>query len=361
MIYDQYNEPPFIIFYQYVDDNNTYGAAVQLEQQALLADFMQRLGGLAPHAIIEDNDGNVIMGQADSGETTISVPFPRTLGYLRVGLLNTVIDRRLEGLSDQWLTPLVITLFCMVIGFAALLAQTRANRQQQRLATRQREFTTRVTHELKTPLAGIRLMAENLMAGSFKDQAQAKDMAQRIVNESDRLTDRVEDILALSKSRDIPKPMNFDPEEPVMDAIMDWSPRMEANQVDFSADLELTGEVHGDVKSMRDAIACLLDNAFKYRREDLESPSVLLRLYEEDQWVVIDVSDNGIGVPRDERKVIFDRFARIEGPNRGRAGGHGLGLAQVNEIVAAHRGTVECRDGFDGGARFVIMLPKVRS
>jgi signal transduction histidine kinase len=361
MIFDQYNEPPFIIFYQFVNADNPYGAALQLEQQGLLADFMERLGGLGPYAVIEDSDGNVVMGQANPGEVTISVPFPRTLSYLRVGLLDTVIDRRLEGLSDQWLTPLVITFFCMIIGFAALSAQTRASRQQQRLLTRQREFTTRVTHELKTPLAGIRLMAENLMAGSFKDEAQARDMAKRIVNESDRLTDRVDNILALSRSRDIPKPKNFDPEEPVMDAIMDWSPRMEANQIDFSADLELTGEVHGDVQSLRDAIACLLDNAIKYRREEAESSKVLLRLYEDEKWVVIDVSDNGIGVPDDQRTVIFDKFARIEGPNRGRAGGHGLGLAQVQEIVSAHKGKVECTDGFDGGARFVILLPKAKT
>jgi signal transduction histidine kinase len=361
MIYDQYNEPPFIIFYQYVTGENTFGAAVQLEQQELLGDFMERLGALSPYAVIEDSDGRLVMGQGGTDEVTISVPFPRTLSYLRVGLLNSVIDRKLEGLSDQWLTPLVITLLCMIIGFAALSAQTRANSQQQQFVARQREFTTRVTHELKTPLAGIRLMAENLMEGSFKDAAQAQDMAKRIVNESDRLTDRVEEILALSKSRTIPKPKRLDPEEPVMDAIMHWSPRMEANSVDFSADLELTGEVFGDVLSLRDAIACLLDNAIKYRREDISDSRVLLRLYEDEHMVIIEVSDNGIGVPADQREIIFDRFARVEGPNRGRSGGHGLGLAQVEEIVRAHNGQVQCSDGIDGGSCFTIRLPKVSS
>lgn len=360
MIYDQYNEPPFIVFYQYIKGEITFGAAVQLKQQELLSDFMQRLGALGPYAVIEDSEGRPVMGQGGSEEVTISVPFPRTLSYLRVGLLNSVIDRKLEGLSDQWLTPLVITLVCMIIGFAALSAQTKANRQQQQLVARQREFTTRVTHELKTPLAGIRLMAENLMEGSFKDAAHAQDMANRIVNESDRLTDRVEEILALSKSREIPKPRRLDPEEPVMDAIMAWSPRMEVNKVDFSADLELTSDVFGDVSSLRDAIACLLDNAIKYRREDIDAPKVLLRLYEDEKSVIIEVTDNGIGVPLDQRQVIFGRFARVEGPNRGRSGGHGLGLAQVHEIVSAHNGRVECGNGIDGGARFTILLPKVK-
>ena len=204
-------------------------------------------------------------------------------------------------------------------------------------------------------------MAENLLTGSFRDERQAADMALRIVNEADRLTDRVEEILSVASSREIPKLTQFDPEEPVMDAIMDWGPRMEANGVEFQADLEITSEVNGDMDSLRDAVACLLDNAIKYRREDSDHSKVILRLYETEKWVTIEVTDNGIGVPREKRTVIFDRFARIEGPNRGRSGGHGLGLAQVYDIVTAHKGTVQCSDGIDGGSKFTIQVPPIAS
>ena len=113
----------------------------------------------------------------------------------------------------------------------------------------------------------------------------------------------------------------------------------------------------GDSDTLRDAISCLLDNALKYRREDRNDSQVRLDLYQEGRQVIIAVSDNGIGVPKAMRKSIFERFVRVEGPNRGKAGGHGLGLNQVREIVNAHGGTIVCVDGIDGGARFVMRLP----
>ena len=66
------------------------------------------------------------------------------------------------------------------------------------------------------------------------------------------------------------------------------------------------------------------------------------------KWLEISVADNGIGVPISERKRIFERFVRVEGNNRGFAGGHGLGLAFVSETANAHKGTVKCYDGIQG-------------
>ena len=147
MAFDLYNDPPFVLFYQFLNHETDYGAAVQLDQQVLLEDFMQRLEGLSAFAVIEDSEGNIIMGQANPDEITTTVPFPRTLSYLRVGLHKSVIDQQLDGLSDQWLTPLVITL-CLIIGFVALSAQTRASREQQLLF----ESSTRV-HDSRDPRA----------------------------------------------------------------------------------------------------------------------------------------------------------------------------------------------------------------
>ena len=73
--------------------------------------------------------------------------------------------------------------------------------------------------------------------------------------------------------------------------------------------------------------------------------------------MVVAVTDNGLGVPKAMRRKVFDRFVRVEGPHRGKAGGHGLGLHQVKEIVVAHKGSVACLESPGGGASFVLRLP----
>ena len=144
--------------------------------------------------------------------------------------------------------------------------------------------------------------------------------------------------------------------EAALAAIDQWGPRLEAAGVGFAADLHPTDEVLGDFDALRDALSCLLDNALKYRRED-SSAHVWLKLFQEGRFVELSVTDNGLGVPTDMRRSIFERFVRVEGDNRGRSGGHGLGLSQVAEIARAHRGRVVCEEGIEGGSRFVLRLP----
>ena len=103
----------------------------------------------------------------------------------------------------------------------------------------------------------------------------------------------------------------------------------------------------------------LLDNALKYRREGTRGLAQV-RTGEMGRWVVVEVADNGIGVPPDMRRAIFERFQRVEGHGRGKAGGHGLGLSFVADTAAAHGGLVECSDGLNGGARFRLKLRRRR-
>ncbi len=354
-IYDQYSARPYILWYGW---EGRTGVALQLEQHLLVEDFLanKSVARLRPWLVVTDNGGTVVAGDPRA-RLAITVPFRGVLGHLRVGLDEDAVEATATHLKAQWLVPAAILVLCAVLGFTALAFQIRASRQQIELLKRQREFTTRVTHELKTPLAGIRVMAENLELGAYRDEDQRRDMAARIVAEADRLTARVEEILDAARARTIPRPETFDPEEAAYEAIDQWGPRLEAAGMELRADLHPTAEVLGDPRALRDAIGCLLDNALKYRRADRDDARVELRLDQRGDTVRIEVADNGIGVPPAMRDAIFDRFVRVEGPNRGLAGGYGLGLAQVAEIVAAHRGRVWCEEGPEGGARFVIELP----
>jgi signal transduction histidine kinase len=273
----------------------------------------------------------------------------------------SAVDAAVEKLSEQWVIPLAVIALCVGIGISALVAFDKAARQEYELLDRQRAFGTRVTHELKTPLAGIKVMAENIEAGHFRDDEHRRDMARRIVQETDQLTRRVDEVLAVAKQRSIPSPQPVDPEEILLIAIDEWGPRLQDAGVVLKAELAATDPILGDGNALKDAVACLLDNALKYRKEGREDNQVWLDLHQQGKSILVTITDNGIGVPRLMRKRIFDRFTRVEGPNRGSAGGHGLGLAQVKEIVTAHHGTVTCGDGVDGGAQFVIRLPALRS
>lgn len=357
-IYDQYSDQPFLLYYGW---SNGIGVGLQLEQQALLAEFLQtRLRNQRRTITITDANGSWVHGARAGGAYAVTVPFRSTLTHLRVCVRQSALDAAVANLTDQWVVPLVVIAICLGLGLAALGMLARADRRQQELLERQRAFTTRVTHELKTPLAGIRVMAENLELGAFRTDQQRQEMARRITDEVDRLTRRVDDVLAVARERTIPSPRPFEPDDVLLELVDEWAPRAREAGIQLHVDVGATDPIDGDARAFRDAVACLLDNAVKYRRDDRDDAQIWLELRQEGRQVVIGVADNGLGVPRAMRRAIFERFVRVEGPNRGKAGGHGLGLHQVKEIVAAHRGTVTCTEGPDGGARFEVRLPAKR-
>jgi signal transduction histidine kinase len=366
IVLDPYSEHPFLLHYGWTAgppapgaaEGRLLGVAFSLEEAALVNAFLEN----GPRALrgattVTDARTNRWVGGAKLGGRYVTgAQFRRTLTHLRVNVRQSALEAAVGASREQWMVPLVVICVSAALGVALLVALDRTTRQQVELLERQRAFGTRVTHELKTPLAGIKVMAENLEIGAFKDERQREEMAHRIVQEADRLTRRVDEVLAAAKERTIPSPVPFDPEEIVYGLVEEWEPRMVDAGITFEVDPAPTDPVLGDPAALRDAIACLLDNALKYRREGVAS-KVRMTLHQEGNQVVLTVLDNGLGVPRNMRRRVFERFVRVEGPNRGTAGGHGLGLSQVREIVQAHRGTVTCADGLDGGSAFVVRVP----
>ncbi|MDP6934996.1 MAG: ATP-binding protein, partial [Myxococcota bacterium] len=120
-------------------------------------------------------------------------------------------------------------------------------------------------------------------------------------------------------------------------------------------ELEPCPQLLGHRSMVRDALNNLLSNSLKYRREDVPGRCIL-SVRHEGSWVILTVTDNGLGVPEDQRERIFDPFVRIEDAKRERPGGHGLGLSIVADTVRQHSGSARCMDGMDGGARFELRL-----
>ena len=355
VVHDQY-EGDFLLVYSELEPG-LFGA-VQLDEPTLLADLHAGAAN-ATHLSVKSVQGETLIGPDQPHQ--VETDFPEVLAHLRLGFGPDYLDAARSRYRTAFLSQILPVLVGALIGVGALFARVAADRRQEELLARQREFATRVTHELKTPLAGIRVMAENLEFGAT-DAETTTAFAGRIITEADKLTHRIDQILAVARTRAPIRPVEYRLDHLVDKVLTDWEPRFQDVGVILSTDLTEVQSILGDPVLMRDAVACLLDNALKYRRDDRTDRRVEVSLRAEDGGhVVLEVVDNGIGVPPAKRRTIFEPFARVEGPGRGKAGGHGLGLSFVADAVRAQRGSVECTDGIEGGARFTVRLPTVTS
>lgn len=243
-----------------------------------------------------------------------------------------------------------------VIGLTGLVAG-QALRRQARLARLKTDLVAAVSHELKTPLASMRLLVESLMEDGA-DAARTRDYLELIAGENLRLTRLIDNFLAFSRmDRNLAKfefaeTQPADVVEPALRAMGDRL-RPPACHLDVET-LPHLPTVLADKDALVTALLNLLDNACKYTPGEKR---LSLRAYVENGQVVFAVTDNGIGIAARDRKKIFRRFYQVDRSLARQTGGCGLGLSIVEFIVRAHGGrvTVESRPG--QGSTFRILLP----
>jgi signal transduction histidine kinase len=191
--------------------------------------------------------------------------------------------------------------------------------------------------------------------GSFRDSSQREKFARQIVKEAERLGERLDEVIRAAARPIDELPSAIDPGDMAETLADRWRPLFEQHGVTLHVEAQRGHKMIARPAYLRDALTNLLDNALKYRDPEKKS-EVWLRVRVETRWVEFDVEDNGIGVPANMRKAVFEKFRRVEGPGRGKSGGHGLGLAFVAESARLHGGKVECREGVAGGARFLFRI-----
>lgn len=221
-----------------------------------------------------------------------------------------------------------------------------------------RDFVANVSHELKTPIGAVALLAETMSVE--EDAGVLKRLSARIEREALRLNRIVDDLLDLSRieSEDHPtlEPVSLD--ELLAEAVNRIAPSAEIKGVAIETHaLSTPLTIHGDRRQLTSAIYNLLDNAVKYT-DPGKTVSLAARRSEDE--LTISIADEGIGIPSRDLERIFERFYRVD-QNRSRAtGGTGLGLSIVRHVVNNHRGkiTVESTEGI--GSIFSITLPLYR-
>jgi len=239
-------------------------------------------------------------------------------------------------------------------GLTLALVEDRTD--EERVQALRRDFVANVSHELKTPIGAINLLAEAV--GEAKDDPEAVErFSARMRTESDRLTRLVQQIIDLSRLQSDVASENqtaIKVGELVGEAIEHSQTDAQSRQIKLSQECEPDLFVRGDRAELHAAVSNLVENAVTYSPTE---SAVSVKAVREDDDVRITVSDRGIGIPPEEQERIFERFYRVD-PARARAtGGTGLGLSIVKHVAASNGGSVEVWSEPDLGSSFTLVLP----
>jgi two-component system sensor histidine kinase SenX3 len=225
-----------------------------------------------------------------------------------------------------------------------------------RVESVRRDFVANVSHELKTPIGALEVLAETLVGED--DPAITRPLAERIVKEAERLARIVDDLLSLSliETQEAPPREPVPLEVLVDDAVDQLRPAAAAAGINLQVHPGVTGAlVSCDRRQMVSAIANLIDNAVKYSEQG--SPVTVSTALLGDV-AEVSVRDAGIGIPSRDLERIFERFYRVDQARSRDTGGTGLGLSIVRHVARVHGGdvTVESVEGQGSTFRFVVPL-----
>jgi signal transduction histidine kinase len=274
----------------------------------------------------------------------------------------------------------------LILGSAAaavmgLFAAWRSFRRQRELSDLKSNFVSSVSHELRAPIASVRLMAENLERGKISGADRQGEYFRFIVQECRRLSSLIENVLDFSRIEQGRKQYEFEPTNVVVlveTTVKLMEPyaaekgvalRLETSNLQTST---FNVELSMDGRAMQQALVNLIDNAVKHspkgetvtvggevrsaeggvRGESGQLPSSILH-----PRLALWVQDHGPGIPRGEHEKIFERFYRLGSELRRETQGVGIGLSVVKHIVEAHGGGVRVESEAGKGSRFVIELP----
>ena len=227
--------------------------------------------------------------------------------------------------------------------------------EKEERETLRREFTSNVSHELKTPLTSISGFAELIRSG-MTDAEDTRHFADNIYKEARRLIVLVGDIIKLSQLDGGEIPYDECPQD-LYEIAKETEERLDMVATSHKVNLELTGEhtsIRGNRQILEEMIYNLVDNGIKYNHE---GGNVRIRVAEENGRAVVSVADNGIGIPKDQQSRVFERFYRVDKSHSKEIGGTGLGLSIVKHGAAFHKATVTMNSEPGKGTEIFLTFP----
>ena len=238
--------------------------------------------------------------------------------------------------------------------FNALTEKLEANEAQRR------RFVSDASHELKTPLASIRLLSDSILQTEDMDPGTVREFVTDIRTESDRLERTTEKLLVLSRMDDdiqaVPEPVDL--KQVALDTLSALAPLARDRRVSLDSRLDDGCVVMASREDMERVIFNLAENAVKY---NVPNGSVTVRLSQDESSVHLSVEDTGIGIPEEDRLNIFTRFYRVDKARSRQSGGSGLGLSIVHDAVTACGGSIRVGNNRPQGSVFIVSFPRPTS
>lgn len=276
--------------------------------------------------------------------------------HLAIELKDQTINELVKSRSRKNLFLILIIDFVLLFG--ALLIYRNIKKQME-LSKIKSDFISNVSHEIRTPLALISMYIETLDLGRVKTEEKKKEYYGIINQETQRLSNMVNNILNFSKIENDKREYHFGQtniNSIIKDVVNTYNYQLEKNNFDLILKLDTSvPEILADNDAITEALINLIDNAIKYSNGNR---SVEIITGAQKEQVFIEVIDKGIGIAENELKRIFEKFYRVTEKNLAhKAKGSGLGLAIVQHVMTAHDGSISVKSELDKGSTFRLTFP----
>jgi two-component system phosphate regulon sensor histidine kinase PhoR len=228
----------------------------------------------------------------------------------------------------------------------------------KRLNMIRQDFVANVSHELRTPVASVKALTDSLLAGAAEHKETADRFLKDLDQEVTRLSQLIDDLLTLSKLETKEAVLQVEDIQ-LREIVKECLDSKDLLAEEFNVVMEVEPEntemlINGDRQLLRTALNNLVDNAIKYNHP---GGKVIIRVLQDDDHVILQVQDTGIGVPREELPRVFERFYRVDKARSRETGGTGLGLSIVKHIADLHGGGVDVTSVEGEGSIFSIRVP----
>jgi two-component system phosphate regulon sensor histidine kinase PhoR len=307
---------------------------------------------------VVDADGRIVYGPPLSrGGLTLGRQFRTTLYKWRLNVAMTSAEELGAAVARRRMLEMVLVGLSGLVVIAGLIVILVAAARERKLSNLKGDFVANVSHELKTPLSLVRMFGELLQSGRVESEDKRRQYLQIIVSESDRLSALIENVLDFAKVERGKAAYQFTTSnvaDVVARAVEACRVRAERERVA----LELTvasnlPALNLDERAVEIAVINLVDNALKYAPEGRR---IGVSIAAADRQIEIRVTDEGAGIPVEDRKRIFDRFVRGKAGLHKQVRGSGIGLALVKSIAEAHGGKAWVESAYPHGSTFVFSI-----